>query len=115
MSKRKAPRNKFEQAIWDDLVKSKVEFEYEPHSIPYTYSGRYLPDFAISNNGKTIYIETKGFLRPEHRRKMAAVKKTNPDLDLRIVFQKARPEYVRWAEKNGLPWSEGLIPWEWVE
>lgn len=113
MAKRTKTRNKFEQKIEDQLKSKKVDYKYEPYYIPYTLARRYLPDFSIRNG--SILLEVKGYLRPEDRSKMAAVKKQNPELDLRIIFYSKKEKDIKWAEKIGLPWAIGSIPKEWLK
>ncbi len=78
------------------------------------YMGKY-------ENG--VYLETKGHLVEKDRRKMIAVKKQNPDLDIRFVFQTpynkiykgAKSTYAQWAEKHGFKWAAfHSIPVEWL-
>lgn len=79
--------------------------------------GNYIPDFILSNrnySGKKIYIEAKGHFRPEAKRKMVAVKKLHPDLDIRFVFYSRKVSDIRFAEKYGFKYSIGSIPEEWV-
>lgn len=112
----KKPRNKFEVKIDKQLSKSKVKYEYESEKIPYVIYGNYNPDFIIlSKSGSKIYIETKGHFRPEAKRKMVAVKKLHPDLDIRIVFYSKNKVYTRWAEKHGFPYAIGEIPEGWLK
>jgi hypothetical protein len=75
----------------------------------------------LSNN---IIIECKGFLDQQDRRKLKAVKDQHPELDIRLVFQKASRKltkakssstYAQWAEKYGFKWSEDVIPLEWYD
>lgn len=108
--KKPTGRNKFEQKIIDELTDSGEAFTYEPYSLPYTISARYWPDLELANG---VLIELKGYLRPEDRRKMVAVKQSHPGRIFRIVFQKANEKYIRWAEKNGFEWAEGAVPKEW--
>jgi hypothetical protein len=61
-----------------------------------------------------IYIEAKGHFRPEAKRKMVAVKKLHPAMDIRIVFYSFKTKDIRWAEKNGFPYSIGKIPEDWL-
>ena len=111
-------RSKFEESIWDAAKRSRRTLEHEPHFIPYVMKGSYLPDFILSNG---IYIEAKGYLDAASCRKMKAVKASNPDLDIRFVFQNANGKRNKraklrnweWAEKHGFLWSEGTIPLEW--
>lgn len=114
--KRKQPGrwNLFEQAINALLVSSGVKFKYESERIPYVLSGHYIPDFVIDTPLGLVYIEAKGYLRPEHKRKMVAVKRQHPEIDLRIVFYSKRLKDIKWAEKIGMRWAIGTIPEEWL-
>lgn len=110
----KTPRNKFELKIAKQLTKSKIPFKYESEKLPYLLAGHYLPDFVLDTVRGKVYIETKGYLRPEHKRKMVAVKKLHPTLDIRIVFYAKKPKDIKWAEKNNFPWAVENIPEEWL-
>lgn len=110
----KTPRNKFEQKIFQQLKKSKVSFQYESEKLPYVIAGHYLPDFIISTRSGKVYIETKGYFRPEHKRKLAAVKRQHPEIDLRILFYASNKKYIKWAEKNGIKYAVDTIPEEWL-
>jgi len=70
----------------------------------------YNPDFTIGD----IYIETKGYFDQDDRRKMKHVKRCNPDLDIRIWFQKdgyltksKKKRYSDWARDNGYEYHVG--------
>ena len=107
-------RNNFEESVYKKLRRSKVAFEYEAERVKYTIASVYVPDFVIIREDNTkLYIETKGYLRPEDKRKLVAVKKCNPEIDLRILFQVHNLKYIRWAERNKIPWAVGKIPKEW--
>lgn len=108
-------RNKFERRIELSLKKSKVNFKYESERIAYVIAAHYIPDFIISTPNGKIYVECKGYLRPEDKRKLAAVKRTNPWMDLRILFYRDVKTQVRWAEKNGFKYAIENIPQEWLE
>jgi predicted nuclease of restriction endonuclease-like RecB superfamily len=110
-----SPRNKFEKKIYQQLKKAKVKFGYETERITYLLSGYYLPDFVIETPYGRVYIETKGYLRPEHKRKMCAVKKLHPEIDLRILFYSHNKKYIKWAEKNGFRYAVDTIPKEWLD
>lgn len=111
-------RSHFEAATAINLAQRKVEFDYEAWEISYTVEKVYTPDFRIGN----FFVETKGYFPPEDRAKMIAVKKCNPDADIRLVFMKAdsrlsnksNTTYAQWADKHGFKWSEGVIPDEWL-
>src|SRR6266436_6338062 len=102
----KRTRNKFEETIRKQIRKTRVVFKYEGETIPYIIAYHYVPDFILYTPLGKVYVECKGYLRPEDRRKMAAVKRLNPKLDIRILFQVARPTYVRWAIRNGFRYAE---------
>lgn len=123
-------RNKFEEYTAKALNASGVPFSYEDTKLGYTISGTYLVDFKLTTkSGKTIYVETKGNGRsfdPASRRKMIAVKRQHPDIDLRIVFYsngKIGPKrkdgsFMRqsdWADKHGFKYSIRDIPQEWLD
>lgn len=80
----------------------------------YTYSGHYTPDFVLTTKLGKIYIEAKGYFRPEDKRKIVAVKRCNPHLDIRLVFYSHNKTNVRWAEKYGFPYAIQDIPKEWL-
>ena len=112
---KKKTKNKFEEALLKQLRRAKCDVLYESEKIPYVLARHYLPDFIISTPTGKVYIEAKGYFRPEHKAKMVAVKKQHPELDIRIVFYTARPAYVRWAERHGFKWAEGKVPKEWMD
>lgn len=110
----------FEPKIARQLRKQKVKFEYECDRIPYIVSRYYVPDFTITTPYGTIYLEVKGYLRPQDRVKMAAVKATNPDIDLRIIFgadnkinRFSKMRYSDWAKKHNIPYAIKVIPDSW--
>ena len=97
-----------------------VTYEYEPTQFAYTLRCTYTPDFVLPNG---VHIETKGLWEPEDRRKILQVKKDNPDLDLRMVFQApynkiykgSKTTYAQFCEKHDIPWAVfHSIPIEWL-
>lgn len=110
----KKPRNKFEQRVYRQLQRNKVNFKYEADRISYIITGHYIPDFTIQHPTSPIYIETKGYFRPEAKRKLVAVKRLHPSIDIRIVFYARRPADIRWAEKHKFPWAIEKVPDEWM-
>jgi hypothetical protein len=112
-------RSKLEERVARWLELNDHPFEYESLKLPYTIEAVYTPDFILPNG---VIIETKGWLKPEDRRKMLAVKKAHPKLDIRLVFQsphntiskESKTTYASWAEKHGFPWAHyNSIPLEW--
>lgn len=108
-------RNKFEKRIEAQLQRSGVKFKYESERIPYILAKHYIPDFVVDTVLGRILIECKGYLRPEHKAKMIAVKKLHPELDLRILFYSLNKKYIRWAERNGFRYAIAKIPKEWFD
>ncbi len=97
------------------------ELTYETEEIPYYIQFSYVPDFCITRkDGSKLYIEAKGWLRPEDKRKMKAVKAQYPNLDIRILFQKnnrfprSKTTYGDWATRIGYPYAIGTIPEDWL-
>ena len=105
-------RSKFEEEIYKELCKKygKRNVEYESETLHYLSS--YYPDFTITRDGVRFFVETKGYFRPKDRSKMRLVKEFNPEIDLRIIFQKDNyytptMNYSKWAEKNGIQYAIG--------
>lgn len=113
MKKKKIPtRNKFEAAILSQLVVANVSFEYETEKIPYVLYRNYIPDFILKTKQGKVYLECKGYLRPEHKAKMVAVKQQHPDLDIWIIFYSNNKKNIKWAIKYGFKYAIGKIPEE---
>lgn len=113
-------RSGLEEKVADLLTNLGVKYEYESTKVPYVLQCNYTPDFLLPSG---IYLETKGHLTEEDRRKMKAVKGMNPELDIRFVFQSpynkiykgSKTTYAKWAEKHGFPWCAfHSIPVEWL-
>lgn len=118
------PRNKFETKLWGQIVKT-GRAEYETEKLDYILECDYVPDFILKSKktpGKKIYIEGKGEFDAAARRKMVAVKKKHPTLDIRFVFYNAYAKLRRgsqttcaqWAVKNGFPFAHKDIPKAWI-
>ena len=107
-------KNKFEKRTYSYLRRAKVQFKYESEKILYILARHYIPDFVIITPTGKIYVECKGYLRPEHKAKMIAVKKQHPEIDLRILFYASNKKNIKWAEKNGFRYAVDKIPKEWL-
>jgi hypothetical protein len=113
-------RSQLEVKVADFLRRQEVTFEYEKEKLPYVLECDYIPDFRLANG---IYLETKGLLTYEDRRKMLAVKRNHPEKDIRFVFMRpentissqSRTTYSQWCEKNDFPWCHyQRIPTSWL-
>jgi hypothetical protein len=98
------------------------EVQYETLKIKYTVPETvrtYTPDFPLRNG---IIVETKGLWEQQDRAKLLFIKTQYPDLDIRLVFSRAKAPiykgskttYGDWADKHGFKWAEKLIPVEWL-
>tara|TARA_R100001594_G_scaffold3980_1_gene14681 strand:- start:363 stop:797 length:435 start_codon:yes stop_codon:yes gene_type:complete len=113
-------RSNLEKNIADLLTGLGVSYQYESEKLSYTIEHNYTPDFVLPNY---LYLEAKGYWDPEDRRKILAVKRCNPDVDIRMVFQspyntiskKSKTTYAKWCEKHDIPWTSYKdIPIEWL-
>ncbi len=122
--KKKKTTSKFRSGLEEQVAKLLeglgVTYEYESCKVPYTIQHHYHPDFILPNH---VHLETKGYWSPEDRRKIAAVKRDNPELDLRMVFQspfnkiskQSKTTYAKWCEKHNIPWCAfHTIPLDWL-
>ena len=113
-------RSNLEEKIADLLEGLGVSYEYESTKVPYTIQHHYYPDFILPNH---VYLEAKGYWDPADRRKVLAVKKDNPDVDIRMIFQspfnkiskKSKTTYAQWCERHDIPWTSFHdIPLDWL-
>ena len=109
-----------EEKVSDLLCELGVDYEYESTSFPYTIQHLYTPDFVLPNG---VILETKGYWRPEDRRKVRQVIAENTDIDLRMVFQdpykkiskKSKTTYAQWCKRYGIKWCAfHTIPIDWL-
>ena len=121
---KKKKTSKFRSGLEEQVAKLLeglgVTYDYESTRVPYTIQHHYSPDFILPNH---VLLETKGYWDAKDRRKILAVKKDNPYLDLRMVFQSpynkinknSKTTYAKWCEKHDIPWtSYHNIPLEWL-
>lgn len=109
------PRNKFETKIYKQLKRRRIQFRYEAEKFAYVLACHYTPDFIITTKTGKVYIETKGYLRPEHKRTLRAVKKQHPEIDIRILFYSINKRWIKWAERHGFVYAIGEVPKEWLD
>ena len=122
MTKKKT--SKFRSGLEEQVAKLLsglgISYEYESEKLGYTIEHHYTPDFVLPNY---VYLETKGYWSPSDRRKILNVKKSNPEVDLRMVFQapfnkinkNSKTTYAKWCEKHDIPWTAyHNIPLDWL-
>ena len=115
-------RSKFEKRVYENSADRGLDYEPQSPVISYSIPSRYIPDFRLPNG---VLVEAKGYFDGRARAKMLRVKRENPKLDIRMLFQRANNRlskspnsltYWQWSEKHGFPWSEGdIIPEEWFK
>lgn len=116
MKKRTKRRNKFEDSVERQLRRAKVGYKYESKKIPYYWVGHYTPDFDVkTQTGSSFIIECKGYFRADDKRKLVAVKRNNPTLDIRLVFYRYSKSSIKWCEKHRFPYAIQKIPKEWMK
>jgi hypothetical protein len=131
-------RSSSEQKVAEQLDAAAVDYGYENQWVHYLVPERkakYLPDFPIP--GTNILIEVKGrfgggnpkFRQPssdgaKERQKMIFLKEQHPELDIRIVFDRAATPiykgspttYGKWATDHGFKWSDKkTVPQAWID
>jgi hypothetical protein len=127
-------RSGLEKTIAAQLDAEGIHFDYEKLKLEYDVPARkakYTPDFKVGS----IVIESKGAFGygpnrfsggdpAKERQKLLLIKAQHPDIDLRIVFQRASTKiykgspttYAKWATDNGFLWADkGTIPPEWIK
>lgn len=118
-------RSGFEQKIAKQLEDDGVAWLYECNKFTYVVPEKqhtYTTDFMIRSSTGIMYIETKGKLTLEDRKKLILVRKQH-DIDLRLLFQDAnnklrrgsKTTYGDWATKKGFKWASKHIPKEWLQ
>jgi len=114
-------RSGLEEKVADLLGGLGVTYEYESTRVPYEIAFNYTPDFCLPNG---VYLECKGYWEPADRRKILAVKRCNPEIDLRMVFQtpynkiskKSKTTYAQWCDRHDILWTSFQeIPIEWLK
>ena len=103
-------RSGLEERVAELLTNFGIKYEYESTMVPYVIQHNYTPDFLLPSG---IFLECKGYWDAEDRRKIKAVKKQNPELDIRMVFQtpynriskKSKTTYAQWCDKHEIPWT----------
>jgi hypothetical protein len=132
-------RSLFEVSIAKQLYNWKIDCAYEPFGIRYksritravcsecgnkgAYTNDiYIPDWVVwdKRGGIKFFIEAKGKLSRDVRKKHKAILDTNPLIDIRLVFQKNNwvttnhvQRYTDWARSNGYRAAVELPPKEW--
>lgn len=113
-------KSKLEEKVWRALQKDFPNTKYEPDKFKYTQpeiDRTYTPDFKTGS--RNIYIEAKGKLDLETRKKMLWFRDSNPDIRIIFLFQnadnklnkKSKTTYSDWATANNFEWLDFRKDW----
>jgi len=135
-----AYRSGFEKTVAASLSSRGISFKYESiclpfrkpsritkklkelHNLPADYTSEtlhtYTPDFILENG---VVIEVKGRFTSAMRTIMLNVIKWNPELDIRMCFQRdnklhggSKSHYSDWCKQHNILYCVGKIPSEWT-
>lgn len=111
-------KSKFEERFAAHLESCGISPVYESDTFSYTVpeqKRKYTPDWKLDEH---TYVETKGKLTPDDRKKTLLFLEQHPDIKLIFVFMNAnnklrkgaKTTYAMWCEKNGIDWYEKELP-----
>lgn len=132
-------RSGLEKKVAEQLDFGDVAYGHESQWVRYIIPEReakYLPDFSFEDC--PIIIEAKGRFgggnprqrnsnsgdSAKERQKLILLKEQHPELDIRLVFERAAsPIYPKsptsqgkWATDHGFKWSDkGVVPQQWID
>jgi hypothetical protein len=113
-------KSKLEERVWLRLKEEFPSTKYEPDKFKYLQpevTRTYTPDFRTGR--RKIYLEAKGKLDLDTRKKMLWFKESNPDIRIIFLFQNAdnkltkrsKTTYGEWATANGFEWLDFRKDW----
>lgn len=125
-------RSGSEELVAAQLDNAGVDYEYESTWVHYDVPARrakYLPDFPVKDTN--IILEVKGRFGgryrgskgAEERQKLILLKEQHPELDIRIIFDRAsmpiykgsKTTYAKWADDHGFKWADKrTVPAAWL-
>jgi len=120
-------RSNFEHDIAKYLDKNGIDFEYESLKLSYIVpetKHTYTPDWQINHDTSVVY-ESKGRFSAADRKKMLLVRKHNPNVVIRMIFQNSdvriskasKTSYADWCNKNQIEWCDFRkgLPKTWLK
>lgn len=113
-------KSKLEEKVWAVLKTEFPSTKYEPEKFKYKQpeiERTYIPDFKTGR--RKLYLEAKGKLDLDTRKKMLWFKESNPDIKIVFLFQNAdnklskrsKTTYGEWATANGFEWLDFRKDW----
>jgi len=113
-------KSKLEEKVWATLKREYPTVKYEPQKCKFIQpeiERTYIPDFKTGRTN--IFLETKGKLDLETRKKMVWFKQSNPSIRIIFLFQnpdnkitkRSKTTYAMWATDNGFEWLDFRKDW----
>lgn len=110
-------RHNYKSNFENEIALKYPQLAYEEDILHYIVpetKRKYVTDWKIRDN---VYIESKGKLTAEDRKKLLLVKEQHPEIKLYILFQNAsnkitkrsKTTYADWCNKNGIEWADWKI------
>jgi hypothetical protein len=113
-------KSKLEEKVWAVLKKEFSTVKYEPQRFKFIQpevERTYIPDFKTGRSN--IFIEAKGKLDLETRKKMVWFRDSNPTIRIIFLFmnpdnkitKRSKTTYAMWATDNGFEWLDFRKDW----
>lgn len=113
-------KSKLEEKVWSILKKHFPSVKYEPQKYKFIQpeiERTYIPDFKTGRSN--LYIEAKGKLDLETRKKMIWFRDSNPGIRVIFLFmnpdnkitKRSKTTYAMWATDNGFEWLDFRKDW----
>ena len=113
-------KSKLEEKVWAVLKKEFLAVKYEPQRFKFIQpevERTYIPDFKTGRSN--IFIEAKGKLDLETRKKMVWFRDSNPTIRIIFLFmnpdnkitKRSKTTYAMWATDNGFEWLDFRKDW----
>jgi len=113
-------KSKLEEKVWAVLKKNFPSAKYEPNKFKFIQpeiERTYIPDFKTGRSN--IFLEAKGKLDLETRKKMIWFRDSNPTIRIIFLFQnpdnkitkRSKTTYAMWATDNGFEWLDFRKDW----
>jgi hypothetical protein len=113
-------KSKLEEKVWSVLKKNFPTVKYEPQRFKFIQpevERTYIPDFKTGRSN--IFIEAKGKLDLETRKKMVWFRDSNPTIRIIFLFmnpdnkitKRSKTTYAMWATDNGFEWLDFRKDW----
>ena len=113
-------KSKLEEKVWSVLKKHYPSVKYEPSKYKFVQPAvtrTYIPDFKTG--ATSVYLEAKGKLDLDTRKKMIWFRDSNPTIRIIFLFmnpdnkitKRSKTTYGMWATDNGFEWLDFRKDW----